>query len=232
MLQRRGLEKEKEKTVLKGAKPPNLLIIALCGLASFCLHPCPLCSCLGSRTLAPSIPASCVYMKRQRKKPADKQRNEQRRQGEHAKNILPKKAKQRQTKHSKHMKEANKHVIKQEGVSQEDKCWFRLSVRSSIGLKYGRTTHRLMHEEVHKRATRKHRSKDSQTGGVKQARQAYQHCMEWRKLQNKHTDISEVYLRNGHIQTYPRKDGYNHTSTSPRRAQSMAKPRSREVTCR
>ena len=39
----------------------------------------------------------------------------------------------------------------------------------------------------------------------------------------------EVYLTSGYIQTNPRKEGCNHTSTSPQRAQSMAKPRSREV---
>ena len=50
-----------------GARFPNLLIIAHCGLASFCLNLCPFCLCLGDPTLAPSILASCVYMQRQEK---------------------------------------------------------------------------------------------------------------------------------------------------------------------
>ena len=89
-----------------------------------------------------------------------------------------------------------------------------------------RTTHRLMHEHVGKRAKRQ-RSKEIQTGGAKQAWQAYQHCTEWRKVYSKPINTTEVYLTNGHIQTSPRRDGCDHTSTSPQRAQSLAKPRSR-----
>ena len=73
-----------------------------------------------------------------------------------------------------------------------------------------------MHEYVGKHAKRKHRSKESQTGGTKQARQAYQHCM-------------EVYLTNGYTQSIPRRDGCNHISASLRKALSMAKPRSRKA---
>ena len=45
----------------------------------------------------------------------------------------------------------------------------------------------------------------------------------------KHTNTTGVYLTSGHIQTNPRRDRCNHTSTNPQRAQSMAKPRSREA---
>ena len=38
-----------------------------------------------------------------------------------------------------------------------------------------------------------------------------------------------MYLTSGYIHINPRRDGDNHTSTSPQRAQSMAKPRSREA---
>ena len=39
----------------------------------------------------------------------------------------------------------------------------------------------------------------------------------------------EVYLTNGYIRTNPRRNECNLISTSPWRAQSMAKPRSREA---
>ena len=91
------------------------------------------------------------------------------------------------------------------------------------------TTHRLMHEHISKRATRKHRFKESQTGGTEQETKAYQHRMEQRKVQSKHTDTTEAYPTGGQIQTNPRRDRCSHTCTSPRRAQSMAKPRSREA---
>ena len=45
-------------------------------------------------------------------------------------------------------KEADKHVIKQKGVSQEDKCRFGLSVHSSIGLEYERHTYLYMNMQV------------------------------------------------------------------------------------
>ena len=97
-------------------------------------------------------------------------------------------------------------------------------------------THRLMHEHVGKCA-KMEKSEVSQTGGTKRARQAYQHCMEWRKGCIKHTNTMEVYLTSGYTQTSPRRDECNHTSkwpqrptsTSPRRAQSIAKPRSRKA---
>ena len=90
-------------------------------------------------------------------------------------------------------------------------------------------THRLMHEHVGKRAKRLHRSKKSQTGSTKQARQAYQHHTKQRKVCIKHTNTMELYLISGHTQLIPRRDGCGHTSTSPQRAQSMAKPRSRKA---
>ena len=65
-LKKRLKEREKENRS-RGAKPPNLLIIAPYGLASFCLHPCPFCLRLGSCTLTPSILTPCVYMQRQKK---------------------------------------------------------------------------------------------------------------------------------------------------------------------
>ena len=43
------------------------------------------------------------------------------------------------------------------------------------------TTHRFMHEHVGKRAKMR-RSKESQMGGEKKARQAYQHRTEWREV--------------------------------------------------
>ena len=86
-------------------------------------------------------------------------------------------------------------------------------------------THRLMYEHVGKHA-KMQRSKESQTGGTKQA---YQHRTEQRKAYIKHTNTTGVYLTSGYIQTKPRRDGCSHASTSPRRAQSMAKPRSREA---
>ena len=90
------------------------------------------------------------------------------------------------------------------------------------------TTHRVMHEHVGNRA-KMQKSKESQTGGTKQARQAYQHRTEQRKVHIKHTNTMEVYLTGGYIQTNPRRGRCDHTSTSLRRAQSMAKPRSREA---
>ena len=91
------------------------------------------------------------------------------------------------------------------------------------------TINRRMHEHVAKRAKKKHRSKESQTGGTKQARQAYQRRAKRRKVCIKHTNTTGVYLTNGHTQSIPRKDGCDHASTSPWRAQSMAKPRFREA---
>ena len=45
----------------------------------------------------------------------------------------------------------------------------------------------------------------------------------------KHTDTTDVYLTGGYIQTNPMRDGCNHINTSPRRAQSIAKLRSRKA---
>ena len=72
------------------------------------------------------------------------------------------------------------------------------------------------------------RNKESQTGGTKKARQAYQHHTEQRKVCIKHTNTMEVYLTSGHTQSIPRRDGCDYTSTSPQKERSMAKPRSRE----
>ena len=65
-LEKRLREKEREDRS-GGAKPLSLIIIAIYGLGSSCLHPCPFCSCLGARTPAPSVLAPCVYMQRQKK---------------------------------------------------------------------------------------------------------------------------------------------------------------------
>ena len=56
--------------------PPNLLNISLCGLAPFCLHPCPFCPRLGGCALTASVLAPYVYMQRQ-KKQASKQAKKQ-----------------------------------------------------------------------------------------------------------------------------------------------------------
>jgi len=55
-------------------------------------------------------------------------------------------------------------------------------------------------------------SRESQKGGAKQVRQAYQHCTEWRKVYIKHTNATEVYLTSGYTQSIPRRDGCNCTS--------------------
>ena len=65
-LEKRLREREREDRS-RGAKPLGLMIIALYGLGSSCLHPCPFCSLLGARTPAPSILAPCLYMQRQKK---------------------------------------------------------------------------------------------------------------------------------------------------------------------
>ena len=59
--------------------------------------------------------------------------------------------------------------------------------------------------------------------------QAYQHCMGQRKVCIKHTNTTEMYLTNDYTQTSPKRDGCNHSTISPQRAQSMAMPRSREA---
>ena len=48
-------------------------------------------------------------------------------------------------------------------------------------------------------------------GDTKQARQAYQHRIEQRKVCIKHTNTLEVCLTSGYTQTGFRKDGCNHT---------------------
>ena len=64
-LEKRLREREREN-YFGGARPPNLLIIAPCGLTSSYLDPCPFCSQLGGRTLTPSVHAPCMYMQRQK----------------------------------------------------------------------------------------------------------------------------------------------------------------------
>ena len=88
--------------------------------------------------------------------------------------------------------------------------------------------YKIMHEHVGKHA-KMQKSKKSQTGGTKQARQAYKHHTKWRKVCIEHTNTKGMYLTSGDTQSIPRRDGCNHTSTSPLRAQIMAKPRSRET---
>ena len=56
-----------------------------------------------------------------------------------------------------------------------------------------------MHGHVGKHA-KKQKNKESQTGGTKQARQAWHHHVEWRKLCIKHTNITEMCLTSGQIQ--------------------------------
>ena len=75
-------------------------------------------------------------------------------------------------------------------------------------------TYRLMHEHVGKR-TKMQRSKESQTGGAKQVRQAYQHCTERRRVCIKHTNIAEVYLTSGYAQSILRREECDQTSTIP-----------------
>ena len=93
-LEKRLKDRERENRFGE-ARPPNLLIIALCELASFCFHPCPFCLCLGSHILAPSILTPCVYMQRP-KKQANRQVKKQTKE-KHAKDKLGKDAKREQT---------------------------------------------------------------------------------------------------------------------------------------
>ena len=53
-------------------------------------------------------------------------------------------------------------------------------------------TQKLMHEHVNKCVKMK-RSKESQMGGAKQAREAYQHRTEQRKVCIEHTNTSQVF---------------------------------------
>ena len=75
-LEKRLRERERENRFVR-ARPPNILKIALCGLASSCFHPCPLYLCLRGRTFTPCIHVPCVYMQRQ-KRQASKQEKETR----------------------------------------------------------------------------------------------------------------------------------------------------------
>ena len=79
-----------------------------------------------------------------------------------------------------------------------------------------------MHEHVGKHS-KMHKSEESQTGGIKQERQAYKHRMEWRKVCINDTNTTEVYLTSGY--TLGGMDVT--TQANPQGAQSMAKPRSR-----
>jgi len=66
-IEKRLIERKEEKTALEGARPTNLLNIALYGLASSCLHLCPFCSRLGGHTLAPNVHDPCAYVQKQKK---------------------------------------------------------------------------------------------------------------------------------------------------------------------
>ena len=83
-----------------------------------------------------------------------------------------------------------------------------------------------MHEHVGKLA-KMHESKESQMGGAKQARQAYQHHTEQRKVCIKHTNTTEVYLTSGYILTSLKRDRCNHTKQVALR---IDKPKPREGT--
>jgi len=67
-----------------------------------------------------------------------------------------------------------------------------------------------MHEHVGKHA-KDAKMQRKPNGGTTQARQAYQHRTEQRKVCIKHTNTIEVCLTSGYTQTSPRKDGCNHT---------------------
>ena len=64
----KGLKERERGDRFGGARPPNSLIIALCRLASSCLHSCTFYLQLGGRTHAPSILTPCVSMQRQKKR--------------------------------------------------------------------------------------------------------------------------------------------------------------------
>ena len=90
-----------------------------------------------------------------------------------------------------------------------------------------------MHEHIGKRA-KMQKSKESQTGGTKQARQAYKHCTEERKVHNQahqhpgdasHKWLHLIWARGGWMSPHKNKT----TGGGGGRAQSMAKPRSREA---
>ena len=110
---------------------------------------------------------------------------------------------------------ANKHVIIQKGgvLVGQMQVWIGCPQLHEIGV---RTINTLMYEHVGKCA-KTQRSKESQTDGIKQARQAYQHRTKWRKVCIEHTNITKMYLMSGHIQTNHKRDKCNHTSKWPQR---------------
>ena len=67
ILGKRMREREREREPLGEVRPPNLLNLALFGLACSCLHPCLFCSHLGSYALAPSVLAPSIYVQKKRK---------------------------------------------------------------------------------------------------------------------------------------------------------------------
>ena len=87
------------------------------------------------------------------------------------------------------------------------------------------TTHRLMHEHVGKRA-KMYRREESQMGGIKQAWQA---TRGGEKVCIEQTGITGMHFTSGYTSLGHEGDECNHTRTSPRGAQSMAKPRSRQA---
>ena len=178
MLQRRSLEKGKEKTTLEGARPPNLLNIALCWLASSCLH---LALFAITQEVAPcsKYPRSMhVHAKtKETSQQTSKETNKRKSMLKTSQEKMPNGA----NKHVKHTKRQKKTCFKtrRQCPRRKNAGLDRVCITHWIEVWM---THRLMHEHVGKRATRKHRSKESQTGGTKQARQAYQHHMGWRKV--------------------------------------------------
>ena len=85
----------------RGASPPNLLNIALCGLVTSCLNPCPFCLHLGGCTLAPKVHAPCVYMQRQKKHRSRQARKKQKEIGRAFKEHTNKESQTRANKASK-----------------------------------------------------------------------------------------------------------------------------------
>ena len=64
---------------------------------------------------------------------------------------------------------------------------------------------------------------------VAQTKHGKQHCTGRRRVCIKQTGIMGMHLTSGYTPIGHERDGYNHTRTSPRGAQSMGKPRSREA---
>ena len=126
--------REREREDRSGvARPLNLLYIALCGLASlpFLLAP------KSSHPCSKRPRSMRVHGKRKEtSQQTSKETNGRKSMLKTNQEKMPNGGKQTCEAHE----EGNKHVIKQKGVSQEDKCMFKQSVHSSIGMEYGRHT--------------------------------------------------------------------------------------------